>query len=48
MSLSKPVASAEHVELTLQFKDGSSIAVDAVAKSNVEAATMGDGEHEGH
>lgn len=48
MSLSGPVASGDHVELTLQFRDGSSIAVDAVAKSNVEAAAIGEGEHEGH
>lgn len=48
MSLTGPIASGDHAELTLQFADGSSIAVDAVAKSNVEAATMGERGREGH
>ena len=45
MELSGPIASGDHAELTLHFADGASIAVDAVAKSNVEAAMN---EHEGH
>lgn len=48
MSLSGPVSSGDHAELTLQFANGASIAVDAVAKSNVEAAAMGDGGREEH
>jgi len=47
MSLSGPVASGDHAALTLEFEDGASIAVDAVAKSLVDAATGNDG-HDGH
>ncbi|MEK7266708.1 MAG: copper chaperone PCu(A)C [Pseudomonadota bacterium] len=45
MSLSGPIVSGEHAPLTLHFADGAAITVDAVAKSNVEAAMD---EHEGH
>lgn len=37
-TLRGPIASGDHAELTLHFADGATIAVDAVAKSNVEAA----------
>lgn len=45
MALAAPIASGDHAALTLQFANGASIVVDAIAKSNVEAA-MND--HEGH
>lgn len=48
MNLSGPIASGDHADLTLQFADGASIAVEAVAKSNVEAATMGESGHKEH
>lgn len=41
MSLSGPISSGDHAQLTLHFADGAAIAVDAVVRSNVEAA-MGD------
>lgn len=45
IGLRGPISSGDHAELTLHFAGGGAIAVDVVAKSNVEAAM---GEHEGH
>lgn len=48
MALPAPVASGAKSVFTLEFADGSSISVEAVAKSAVEAASEPTGEHEGH
>ena len=43
MNLSQPIVNGEHAQFTLHFSNGSSITVDAIAKSNAEAAG-----HAGH
>lgn len=46
MSLSGAVKAGDRAELSLQFEDGSSVVVEAIAKSAVEAAAPES--HEGH
>lgn len=48
MGLSAPVASGDRTTFALEFADGETVTIDAVAKSAVEAASEAPSEHEGH